>query len=145
MRKHILRYSILLTTLIFGGCQPKDKEIAIAVQSQLQVYPNSTLTDIYKSFFQDRFGPGHLVEDTASARAYFDAELAEMTSRGRYHAEPCGAGKQFYRVSLDLVKDGRVGAEVFFRTFMEGAKSFRSPGILDPGEVEAWKNEWRTV
>ena len=122
-----------------------DKEMEIAVQSQLKHYPESTLIDIYKSFFQDRFGPGHLIEDTAASREYFDEELAKMNSRGRHLPEPCGLGEQFYRVPLDLVKDGRLEADVFFGIFLDGAKSFKSAGDIDKAEIEAWKESWRKI
>ena len=41
-------------------------------------FPKSTLQDLYKSFFQDRFGPGHIIADEASAMRYLQYELATM-------------------------------------------------------------------
>lgn len=34
---------------------------------QMKTYPKSTLKDLYKNFFQDKFGPGHIISDTTSA------------------------------------------------------------------------------
>ena len=49
-----------------------------AIERQLVTYPESTLQDIYKSFYQEHFGPGHIISDTASARRYLMRELSEM-------------------------------------------------------------------
>lgn len=40
---------------------PTEDLIRAAVERQITMYPNSTLRDIYKNFFQDRFGPGHIM------------------------------------------------------------------------------------
>ena len=52
--------------------------IRASIERQMATYPQSTLQDIYKSFYQDRFGPGHMISDTASARNYLMRELSEM-------------------------------------------------------------------
>jgi len=103
------------------------------------LYPALTLQDIYKSFFQDEFGPGHLLEDTAGARKYLEYELFEMTSRGNYTTEPCGTGMNFYRVPMDLVKDGKVSFEDYFSAFLESASTFRIP------ETEIWQEKWYAI
>jgi len=132
-------FAVILTMSVFQGCNQSNNEIAKAVRSQLQCYPESSLQDIYKSFFQDEFGPGHLLNDTAGAREYLDYEVEEMTSTGNYIAEPCGTGQNFYRVPLDLVKDGIIPYETFFAAFMESAASFRSP------ETSEWKGKWEKI
>jgi hypothetical protein len=130
---------IYLTIFALQGCHQPDNEIRQAVINQLQRYPESTLQDIYKSFFQDEFGPGHLLSDTAGAREYLEYELSQMTSSGNYMAEPCGTGKNFYRVPLDLVKDGKVPFDRFFEVFMESAASFKIP------DIESWKKKWNEI
>jgi len=130
---------ITLAMLTLQSCCQDDNEIVQAVRNQLQRYPESSLQDIYKSFFQDEFGPGHLLNDTAGARKYLEYELSEMTSSGNHVAEPCGTGKNFFRVPLDLVKDGIIPFESFFAVFMESAASFRSP------ETGEWKGKWEQI
>ncbi|MCK9399030.1 MAG: hypothetical protein M0Q51_03405 [Bacteroidales bacterium] len=126
----------LLIVPLYPGCRTDNPEIRQAVTNQLQRYPESSLQDIYKSFFQDEFGPGHLLEDTAGARNYLVYELSEMASSGNHVAEPCGVGKNFYRVPLDLVKDGIISDNSLFSAFMESASSFRLP------DIELWKKKW---
>lgn len=39
-----------------------------AIEEQMNTYPESTLKDIYKSFFQDAFGPGHLIPESEEGK-----------------------------------------------------------------------------
>jgi hypothetical protein len=128
---------LLLVTLL--SCNMRDSDIQVAVKEQIKQYPISTLQDIYKSFFQDEFGPGHLINDTASAREYFDLELEDMTSRGRHAAEPCGAGKNFIRVPMDLVKDGVIPADTYFEAFIRSSSGFKTPDLM------VWRKEWEVI
>jgi hypothetical protein len=131
--------ALILITLLLENCNQDGNEVTRAVKSQLERYPESSLQDIYKSFFQDEFGPGHLLTDTAGAWQYLEDELSEMTSSGNHAAEPCGTGKNFYRVPLDLVKDGVISDSSLFRAFMESASSFRKP------DLESWKKKWKEI
>jgi hypothetical protein len=126
----------ILLAWILSGCNPGKKEIRDAVNTQLKQYPASTLQDIYKSFFQDEFGPGHLIEDLSVAKEYFDLELEDMISRGRRDAEPCGSGKNFVRAPMDLVKDGIIPADDYFAGFLESSAGFKNPDII------TWKKRW---
>lgn len=132
-------FGIFLILFMLQSCSRPDTEIVQAVRNQFQHYPESTLMDIYKSFFQDEFGPGHLLDDTAGAREYLEFELSEMTSSGNHEAEPCGTGKNFYRVPLDLVKDGIIPVDSYFAAFIESATSFRIP------ETGIWKDKWEQI
>ncbi len=109
------------------------------VGSILERYPLSRLPDIYKSFFQDEFGPGHLLSDPGRARAYLAEELGSMVSRGRRAAEPCGLGLRFCRLPLDLVADGIIPEEAYFSAFAASAAAF---GMPDP---ETWRERWMLI
>ena len=124
---------------ILAACNTTDESVRQAVESQIKIYPASTLQDIYKSFFQDEFGPGHLTPDSASAAGYLDYELSEMTSDGNYMIVPCGEGKNFCRVPLGLVKDSIIPKEVFLKAFLESAKGFKIPDIDD------WTKKWSQI
>lgn len=78
------------------------------VERMLKQYPESTLQDVYKSFFQDRFGPGHLISDTVAARKYLQQELKEMDGSEMPYYEPAGAGENYYRVNLAVIKEGSI-------------------------------------
>ena len=110
-----------------------------AVERMLEKYPQSTLQDIYKSFFQDCFGPGHLISDTTAAREYLHRELMGMGETAMPYYEPAGDGKNYYRVSLAVIKDGIVTEEAFFDAFIESAGKVTFPAI------EKWTEKWAEI
>ncbi len=132
-------HKVVILLIIITGCTRENLSIREAVEAQLHQYPASTLQDIYKSFFQDEFGPGHLVPDSAGAAEYLIYELSVMVSRGNLTAEPCGTGQHFYRVPLDLVKDGIIPPEVYLSAFLASAGEFKPP------EISTWKTRWQII
>ena len=113
--------------------------IRAAVENQLKEYPKSTLQDLYKNFFQDYFGPGHIVSDTTSAGAYLDSELASFEEAEGTYYEPTGYNGNFYRVNLSVVKEGIISRDVFFDAFV------RSVSSIQPMPVEEWQKEWAMI
>lgn len=122
--------------------------IRAAVASQMDSYPESTLQDLYKNFFQDNFGPGHLMGDSddarSGARAYIEAECLEALNdsdftRSMPDYEPIGWHHRFYRVNLSVINDGRVPLDTFLDAFMQSAQQFTLPSIDD------WKREWAVI
>jgi hypothetical protein len=105
----------------------------------LDRYPLATLADLYKSFFQDEFGPGHLLADEAGALSYLDRELESTVSRRRYECEPCGLGRRYCRASLDLVVDDLVDRKRFVALFLRGADGFTLP------DVDRWSVTWASI
>jgi hypothetical protein len=103
------------------------------------MYPSSTLQDLYKNFFQDYFGPGHLVDDTTSAGAYLNRELASFEQATGVYYEPTGYNRNFYRVNLSVVKEGFISRDVFFDAFI------RSVSDLQTITLEEWKAEWKKI
>lgn len=106
--------------------------IETALREMMARYPQAQLKDIYKSFFQDCFGPGHILADETQARSYLDWELAQpaaYTSGPLY--EPTGAEGNYYRVDLRAVSDGLVPYEVFFRAFADGARTEPEASVPD--------------
>ncbi|MGH0054423.1 MAG: hypothetical protein ACQ5SW_13620 [Sphaerochaetaceae bacterium] len=109
------------------------------LKTQLEHYPLLSLIDIYKSFFQDTFGPGHLLVDAEIARTHFTQELKTMKSRGRKAPEFCGMGTHFCRIPMDLVLDGVLDEEIYFSAFFAGASAFSVPDVL------VWKKTWDAI
>lgn len=119
-----------------GEVRPDYKSV---VEGMLKKYPDSQLRDIYKSFFQDRFGPGHLVSDTMAARRYLHSELIEMGESAMPYYEPAGAGENYYRVSLAVIRDDVISEDEFFHAFLESAGKVTFPTIED------WTAEWNDI
>ena len=150
--KKIVFLSILLISFCVVSYGQSDKESAIrsAVEHQMEIYPCSTLMDIYKNFFQDSFGPGHIISDTASAGRYLREELNSADSFSGVAYEPTGYLVNFYRVNLSVMKDmtsiaKRQGAKV------ENAHEFRFSSdeahfnkmVTSEYELEKWINNLR--
>ncbi|MFW5758760.1 MAG: hypothetical protein ACOCYO_08770 [Bacteroidota bacterium] len=114
-------------------------QIGESVQNILTKYPEASLKDIYKSFFQDEYGPGHLLNCVDAPRRLFLSELSRTKSQGRYSIEPCGTGQNFYKVNLDLIVDGFITENLFFQAFIESASAIQSP------ENYTWIKKWWTI
>jgi hypothetical protein len=116
------------------------KQIRQAVTYQLEHYPVSRLTDIYKNFFQDFYGPGHLLGNPDRALNYLQRELEEVDSCTLHQPiEGTGYKNTFVRVDLCVIREGKISYEDFARLFIESAESFRLP------EIEEWKSEWEKI
>ncbi len=119
--------------------------IAKAVRSQIDCYPESTLKDLYKSFFQDAFGPGHLMSSGEDAvqgmREYLKQECEE--AKGDVNLCPdyelTGHHGRFYRVNLSLINDGIIPFETFLSAFIKSAETYALPDLDD------WKTEWNRI
>lgn len=102
-------------------------------------YPKAQLIDLYKSFYQDNYGPGHLLADSVAAKRYFMSELRDSLEWGGPQFEYTGEGNNFVRVNMDLVRKGVIPAEVYFEAF-EG-----SIGRVGRPEEEVWISEWMAI
>lgn len=79
------------------------------LSAHLERYPAMQLADIYKLLHQAALGPGHAVDNPATARKRLDEELAAM---GAGPAEPL----------LDIISpDGRLG-RVHLRSYVASGK-----------------------
>lgn len=94
---------ILVVIIIFCFCscnQSMVDSVAVnsAVASQMESYPESRLQDLYKFFFQDRFGPAHIIKDRQSAMDFILSELAEADTLMGPTMEPCGWQGNYVRL-----------------------------------------------
>jgi hypothetical protein len=109
-----------------------------AIERQLVTYPESTLQDIYKSFYQEHFGPGHIISDTASARRYLMRELSEMGKTQSPYFEPTGSQGDYIRVYLSAVANSLITAEQLLDAFVRSANSRQEPTV-------SWMEKWETI
>ena len=109
-----------------------------AIEMQLVIYPESTLQDIYKSFYQEHFGPGHIISDTASARRYLMSELSEMGKTASPYFESTGSQGDYVRVYLSAVADSLITAEQLLDAFVRSANSRQEPTV-------SWLEKWEAI
>jgi hypothetical protein len=109
-----------------------------AIERQLVTYPESTLQDIYKSFYQEHFGPVHIISDTASARRYLMRELSEVGKTQSPYFEPTGSQGNYVRVYLSAIADSLITAEQLLDAFVRSANSWQEPSVN-------WMEKWGTI
>ena len=134
--------AMTMTMILATSCSNIDKKaIEAAIERQLDMYPETTLQDVYKSFYQEAFGPGHIIEDEYSAAAYFHQETSISTQEpyGGYLYEPTGANGGYYRVNLYAVYANILPADVLLSAFLRSAEP------VTPEGVKEWKKTWKAV
>ena len=137
MRNLLLILALVCSFSLFG--QSIDTvAVHSAIERQLATYPESTLQDIYKSFYQEHFGPGHIISDTASARRYLMRELSEVGKTQSPYYEPTGSQGDYVRVYLSAVSDSLITAEQLLDAFVRSANSRQEPTI-------SWMEKWETI
>lgn len=99
-------------------------------------FDKMTLQDFYKVNYQSYFGAEHMAPDTASVIRYMQYELANMGDCCNIPVLQDIQG--YYRVSLQLVKDGRLTAEQLAYAFIESAR----PVHHEDGE---WLARWQRI
>lgn len=119
--------------------QVDQERVKVAVQRIMNDYPQSTLQDVYKSFFQDKFGPEHIINDTIAAKRYLSSELSREDIDSVIILELTGVDGNFIRVGLGAIKSGKVDFDVFLNAFIKSA--FVAKHI----SVEQWRKEWIDV
>lgn len=134
----IIMSAILIAASCFASCA---QEVEGFVTAMLEQYPQARLLDIYKSCFQDYMGAEHLVNDTASVRAYLEQELSTTDSQEMmpWYYEPCGMSGNYLRVSLRAVKEGLIPAETLLEAFIASANDAERP------TVENWSMRWHEI
>ena len=133
---------ILATVLLSASCADGakfEKAVRESVTRQMKTHPESTLKDLYKSFFQDKFGPGHIISNPDAARQYLLRELDSYSTISGEMVEPTGWEHNFYRVNLAAVKKGLVSSELLLDALVRSAES------VEPVSVEEWKKEWAEI
>ena len=137
MRKLLLVLALVCSFSLFG--QSIDTlTVRSAIERQLATYPESTLQDVYKSFYQEHFGPGHIISDTASARRYLMRELSEMGETQSPYFEPTGSQGDYVRVYLSAVADSLITAEQLLDAFVKSANSWQEPTV-------SWLEKWKAI
>jgi hypothetical protein len=122
-----------------AGARIDRQKVENAVRRQLHDYPASRLQDLYKSFFQDYFGPGHMISDTAAADRYLRDELATVAECTGPLVEPTGGEGNFYRVGLCVLKEKKVAYRDFLHAFIASAH------LTTPPSLTEWSAIWQEI
>jgi len=131
---------LLLVSLTHVRAQMDTTAMRQAIKLQISHYPELRLQDIYKTFFQDRFGPGHLITDTAVVIQYLNKELEEfpLWQETVPAYEPTGYQGNFVRVHLSCLTIDGISARTLTDAFVRSSKVKVDMPI-------SWKEEWHLI
>ena len=110
-----------------------------SINNILRKYPEATLSDIYKSFFQDYFGVAHMLASREKVKSYIEYEIDNAVQFDSTLYESCGRNGNFVRVNLLAVKMGYISADKLTDAFI------RSWGASKDSVTEEWKSEWQQI
>lgn len=101
-------------------------------------YPEAQLVDVYKYCFQDVYGPGHLIKDSAACAQAIaeEMELVNLSDTSFPDWEYAGIEGNYVRVNLRVIKDGRVPLSRYVEMLMRGAK------VEKPMPIYDWQGNW---
>lgn len=114
-------------------------------------YPAAEPIDLYKLVFQDLYGPGHLLADTAAARRYISREAEAMPDSTAFPAyEYTLCDSHFVRVNLLIVKHGTMTVEQLASAVIRSAEGLPVPNpkyVLSHSAAfkEAYQPHYRIV
>ncbi len=130
-------FLLFLTVNTFAG--NREKKIRQFIEAELYYYPKAQLVDLYKNYFQDAYGPGHLIPDTTQAGKYLDWELKQPGWTDTLTYQALGINHDYYRINLQLVRNGTIPRDTLLLAMVESATLARNP------DLESWKQEWNEV
>lgn len=130
---------LFLIVSLVSFATDREKQIRQFVEDELKHYPEARLTDLYKNYFQDAYGPGHLIPDTTRAGAYINWELQQPDWIDSLSYQALGTNHDFYRINLSLLKSGTIPRDTLLLAMVKSAQLARNP------DLEEWKKEWNEV
>lgn len=135
-----LMVMMAMMAMCLGACTENSdsKRIEVAVRTLISQYPQATLQDVYKSFYQERFGTGHMIPNVENARNYLMSETEQATENTGAYYEPTGSEGKYVRIYLNAVSDGKISAEQLLDAFVESANH------VEPRN-DKWADEWNEI
>lgn len=114
-------FALLMLTPLAAAAQAPCGE---ALRAYAERYTAAEPQDLYKLVFQDLYGPGHLITDSAACYRYIEREVREqcineITTFPLYEYTLCDSN--FVRVNLYLVRWGKIGLEQLVSAVMRSA------------------------
>lgn len=145
-------YAWLCSTLGMKRCgELTTMNVMAALREMKCRYPKITLCDVYKSFYQDFFGVGHIVSNKETATKYIKEEMKEvkdvsvgvmmkcdgLQEKAATGVEKCGAAGRYVRVDLYKISSGEIKLKDYVDKLMQSVET-----KVDTAE---WVKEWNFV
>lgn len=122
---------LLIALISISNCQFSivHAQCGEALKAYAKKYPAAEAQDLYKLVFQDLYGPGHLITDSAACARYIGEEVAGIKEGPwqfpLYEYTLCDSN--FVRVNLVLVKYHVISLERLVSAVMRSAEGIESP------------------
>lgn len=97
------------------------------------------MIDLYKNYFQDAYGPYHLISDTTHAVIYVNKALNNLSNKDTLMLQSLGVNHDYYRINLWLVKEGTILRNVLLEAMVNNVPLGRK---LD---IQSSRKEWDEV
>ena len=114
---------IIFTLKISTKSNQIKRDLSILIE-QIKNHPNQTLQDVYKSCYQDEYGPGHLIANESSSLNYIleETNSIEIDYNPPISFELTGLEGNYVRVDLNLVKNETIPFLVLFKALLLSAE-----------------------
>ena len=133
-----LKRNKLAHKISFGNVAFTDMAVLKSIENMLARYPKITLCDIYKSYYQDAFGPGHMIPSVSAAKKAIKDEL-KMSNGKTVGCEPTGALGRYTRVDLAYIKEKKINIDDYVDLVMSGVTDNSDK------DMKEWEREWNFV
>jgi hypothetical protein len=117
----------------------RKEEIKRTISNELNLYPEERLIDLYKSFFQGYWGPGHMITDSIAALNYLNRELEQMEKADTLLIHELGYYGRYVRVNLLFIKNGKIPVKEFADMFINSVNQKKE------NSIDEWMDEWSYV
>lgn len=107
------------------------------ILKELFLHPKSSLIDYYKMFYQDYFGPGHIIADEGRTRTRLVDELSSYKSKNRFFYQDISCKNNFLRLDLKIIDDKNI--EIFLKRFIE------SSVLKIDVSFNEWALDWQVI
>ena len=116
------------------------KDLSILIE-QIKNHPKQTLQDVYKSCYQDEYGPGHMIANESSSIDYIIEEINSMEKDYNPPTlfEQTGLEGNYIRVDLSLVKNDTIPFFVLFKALLISAE------IGSQKSDDGWADIWSDI
>ena len=130
-------YHLVLLLILSIKVKTKERNITILME-QINNHPKQTLQDVYKSCYQDEYGPGHMIPNESSSLNYLMTETnsIEKDYNPPTSFELTGLEGNYIRVDLNLIKNGTVPFFVLFKALLISSEIGSQK--TDDGWSEIW-------
>ena len=111
------------------------------LKEQIKNHPYQTLQDVYKSCYQDEYGPGHIIANESSSLNYIFTETNSIEENYNPPTlfEKTGLEGNYIRVDLNLLKNRTIPFFILYKSLLLSSE------IGSQKTDEGWADIWSSI